>query len=213
MFLDVQMPKMSGLEVVREIGTAAMPVTVFVTAFDQFAIQAFEVSAVDYLVKPFKDDRFRQALHRARTTAQSRNVSQLHEQLLTLLNSGPAADQRPLAVSTPSYLERIAVQMHGKVRVIPVSQIDYITASGPYADLHVGTHKFAIRESMQNLADKLHPERFLRIHRSTIVRIDLIDTLLRHEGSEYEVQLKDGTKLRVGRSRLEALEKRLGGYW
>ena len=212
-FLDVQMPKMSGLEVIREVGPTAMPVTVFVTAFDQFAIKAFDLSAVDYLVKPFRDERFREALGRARERAQSRNVVRLHEQLLSLLQGGQAVGLPPTPAPAPKFLDRIAVQMHGKVRVVRVAQIEYVTASGPYVDLHVGNQRFAIRESMQNLSDKLDPEVFLRIHRSTIVRLDLIDSLLRHEGSEYEVQLKNGLRLRVGRSRLEALEKRLGGYW
>jgi two-component system, LytTR family, response regulator len=212
-FLDVQMPRMSGLDVVREIGPTLMPVTVFVTAFDQYAIGAFDLAAIDYLVKPFRDDRFREALSRAREKVESKNVARLHEQMLSLLQSGQRAAPLPETTATPRYLDRIAVQMHGKVRVIRVSQIEYITASGPYVDLHVGSQRFAIRESMQHLSDKLDPEVFLRIHRSTIVRIELIETLLRHEGSEYEVQLKSGLRLRVGRSRLDALEKRLGGFW
>lgn len=211
-FLDVQMPRMSGLEVIREVGPAAMPVTVFVTAFDHYAINAFDLSAVDYLVKPFRDERFREALSRARARAQSKNVVRVHEQLLALLQGGSANVAPPAADSAPRYLDRIAVQMRGKVRVVRVAQIDYITASGPYVDLHVATHRFVIRESLQNLSDRLDPALFLRIHRSTIVRLDLIDTLLRHEGSEYEVQLKNGVRLRVGRSRLEALEKRLGDF-
>jgi two-component system LytT family response regulator len=211
-FLDVQMPRMSGLEVVREVGPAVMPVTVFVTAFDQFAIKAFDLSAIDYLVKPFRDERFREALRRARERAQSKNVVRLHEQLLALLQSGSASASPVATDATPKYLDRIAVQMRGKVRVVRVAQIDYITASGPYVDLHVDTHRFVIRESLQNLSEKLDPAMFLRIHRSTIVRLDLIETLLRHEGSEYEVQLKNGIRLRVGRSRLEALEKRLGDF-
>lgn len=100
--------------------------------------------------------------------------------------------------------------MRGKMRVVPVAQIDYITAEGPYAELHVGTHRYVIRESIQHLAEKLDPEWFVRIHRSAIVRLDLVDTLLRSEGSEYHVQLKSGVRLRVGRSRREALERRLG---
>jgi two-component system LytT family response regulator len=212
-FLDVQMPLMSGIDVIREIGTAEMPVTVFVTAFDQFAIQAFDLSAVDYLVKPFRDERFREALSRAREKAQSRSVARLHEQLLSLLQAGTPPMVATPPVAAPRYLDRIAVQMHGKVRVIRVAEIEYVTASGPYVDLHVGTQRFAIRESMQNLAEKLDPAVFIRIHRSTIVRLELIDTLLRHEGSEYEVQLKGGLRLRVGRSRLEELEQRLGGFW
>ena len=193
-FLDVQMPRMSGLEVVRAVGAKQMPVTVFVTAFDQYAIKAFDLAAIDYLVKPFRDERFREALSRAREKARSKNVVQLHEQMLSLLHGGQSTESTSEVVSTPKYLDRIAVQMHGKVRVIRVVQIDYITASGPYVDLHVGNQRFAIRESMQNLADKLDPASFLRIHRSTIVRLELIEALLRHEGSEYEVQLKDGTK-------------------
>lgn len=212
-FLDVQMPRMSGLDVVREIGPAQMPVTVFVTAFDEYAIKAFDLSAIDYLVKPFKDERFRESLERAREKAKSKTVVRLHEQLLSLLKGGQITVPTTEPVSAPKYLDRIAVQMHGKVRVVRVGQIDYLSASGPYVDLHVGSQRFAIRDSMQNLAEKLDPEMFLRIHRSTIVRLDLIDSLLRHEGSEYEVQLKSGLRLRVGRSRLEELEKRLGGFW
>ena len=211
-FLDVQMPRMSGLEVVREVGPTVMPVTVFVTAFDAYAINAFDLSAVDYLVKPFRDERFREALSRARERAQSKNVVRLHEQLLSLVQSGSATVAPPNTDSPPPYLERIAVQMRGKVRVVRVPEIDYITASGPYVDLHVANHRFAIRESLQKLSEKLDPAMFLRIHRSTIVRLDLIDTLLRHEGSEYEVQLKNGIRLRVGRSRLSALEKHLGDF-
>lgn len=211
-FLDVQMPRLSGLDVVREVGPDVMPVTVFVTAFDQFAIKAFDLAAVDYLVKPFKDERFRESLSRARDKAQSKHVARLHE-LLTLLQGGTVVSATAPVDAAPKYLERIAVQMHGKVRVVRVAQIDYMTASGPYVDLHLADRRFTIRESMQNLSDKLDPEIFLRIHRSTIVRLDLIETLLRHEGSEYEVQLKNGLRLRVGRSRLEALEKRLGGFW
>lgn len=210
-FLDVQMPRMSGLEVVREIGAALMPVTVFVTAFDQYAIKAFDLAAVDYLVKPFRDERFREALSRAREKVQTKTVVRLHGQLLSLLQGGASAEVAA-EPEKPKYLDRIAVQMHGKVRVVRVAQIDHVTASGPYVDLHVGSQRFTIRESMQNLSDQLDPEVFLRIHRSTIVRIELIETLLRHEGSEYEVQLRGGLRLRVGRSRLEALEKQLGGF-
>jgi two-component system LytT family response regulator len=215
-FLDVQMPRMSGLDVVQAIGAAEMPATVFVTAYDQYALAAFDSAAVDYLVKPFKDDRFEEAIRRARRRVESEHRERLHERLLALLHGGaptaaPAAPPNaPSPTAPPRYLERIAVQMRGKLRVVPVSQIDYITADGPYAELHVGTHRYVIRESMQHLEEKLDPERFLRIHRSAIVRLDLVDVLLRSEGSEYQVQLKGGVRLRVGRSRREALERRLG---
>lgn len=213
-FLDVQMPKLSGLDVVQAIGPAEMPATIFVTAFDEYALHAFDAAAVDYLVKPFRDDRFEEALRRARRRIESESRERLHEQLLALLRGGatapaPAADAAPVdAPARP--LERIAVQMRGKLRVVPVSQIDYITASGPYVELHVGTHRYVIRESMQHLEERLDPERFVRVHRSAIVRLDLVDTLLRGEGSEYQLLLRGGTRLRVGRSRREELERRLG---
>jgi two-component system, LytTR family, response regulator len=210
-FLDVQMPRMSGLEVVQAIGPAEMPATVFVTAYDQYALNAFDAAAVDYLVKPFRDDRFEEALRRARRRIESETRERLHDQLLALLHGGAPPAAAPAASEAPTrYLERIAVQMRGKMRVVPVAQIEYVTADGPYAELHVGAHRYVIRESMQSLEEKLDPERFLRIHRSAIVRLDLVDALLRSEGSEYEVQLKGGVRLRVGRSRREALERRLG---
>ena len=218
-FLDVQMPRMSGLDVVQAIGPAYMPATVFVTAYDQYALYAFDTAAVDYLVKPFKDDRFEEALRRARRRIESESRERLHEQLMALLQHGPNAVAAPGASSElpakqpEKYLERIAVQMRGKMRVVPVSQIDYVTASGQYVELHVGTHRYIIRDSLQNLEERLDPEHFVRVHRSAIVRLSLVDTLLRSEGSDYQVQLKGGARLPVGRSRREALERRLGRTW
>jgi len=218
-FLDVQMPRMSGFDVVHAIGPAEMPATIFVTAHDQFALHAFDSAAVDYLVKPFKDDRFEEALRRARRRIESDNRERLHEQLMALLRGGAGAMFEPSALPDAAgkprekYLERIAVQMRGKMRVVPVAQIDYVTASGQYVELHVGTHRYIIRESMQHLEERLDPEIFVRVHRSAIVRLALVDTLLRSEGSDYQVQLKGGVRLPVGRSRREALERRLGRNW
>jgi two-component system LytT family response regulator len=218
-FLDVQMPRMSGLEVVEAVGPGEMPVTIFVTAYDQYALQAFDTAAVDYLVKPFKDDRFEEALRRARRRIESESRERLHERLMALLQGGPDASFEPSEVPDASskprekYLERIAVQMRGKMRVVPVAQIDYVTASGQYVELHVGTHRYIIRESMQHLEERLDPEHFVRVHRSAIVRLSLVDTLLRSEGSDYQVQLKGGVRLPVGRSRRETLERRLGRTW
>ena len=108
------------------------------------------------------------------------------------------------------YLERIPVESRGQIRVVPVALIDYITASGPYAELHIGDRTFAIREKMQTLEEKLDPAVFFRIHRSAIVRLDRIDTLLHAAGGDYAVRLKDGTELSVSRSRREELEERVG---
>ena len=206
-FLDVQMPGMTGLDVVRQLGPEHMPLTIFVTAYDQYALKAFEVAAVDYLLKPFDDERFEQAFERARRLWRLQEVETLRERLLTLLQNEQPEPPKPPA---SPYLERIAVEMRGQVRVIPVQQIEYIIASGPYAELHVGTQVYVIREQMQTLEERLNPEQFIRIHRSAIVRIDLIDVLLRGAGGRYAVRLNNGVRLKVSRSRREALERRLG---
>ena len=213
-FLDVQMPGRSGLDVVREIGPAAMPLTIFVTAFDQYALQAFDVAATDYLVKPFDDERFEQALQRARRALALEGVERAREHLLTLLRESASLDGPPARLPGASargpYLERIAVEMHGQVKPVPVSQIDYITAAGPYAELHVGERRYVIREAMQTLEERLDPNRFMRVHRSVIVRLDLVEALHRGGGGDYELQMKGGVRLRVSRSRREALERWLG---
>ena len=211
LFLDVQMPGKTGLEVVREIGAAAMPATIFVTAYDQYALKAFELAAVDYLVKPFDDERFEHAFRRARRMIELEEVGRLRSQLLAVLQGG-ASSPAPGAPDgkRTDYLERIAVETKGQVRVVPVKQIDYIVASGPYAELYVGEKRYIIRERMQTLEERLDPSRFFRIHRSAIVRLDLVDTLLRNPGGDYAVQLKGGVKLKVSRSRFEELEKRMG---
>jgi two-component system LytT family response regulator len=207
-FLDVQMPGKTGLEVVRTIGADRMPATIFVTAYDQHAVTAFDLAALDYLVKPFDDERFEQAFRRARRTVELKEVGKIADQLRMVLDGGNAAGRA--AAGKPPYLERIAVEMRGQVRVVPVKQIEYIVASGPYAELHAGDRRYIIRERMQTLEGRLDPEKFLRIHRSAIVRLDLIETLHRGAGGDYAVQLKGGTKLKVSRGRVEELEKKLG---
>jgi two-component system, LytTR family, response regulator len=202
-FLDVQMPGMTGFEVVAAIGAEKMPVTIFVTAFDQFALKAFEVAAIDYLVKPFDDERFAQALARGRKTIELREVERITKQLVTLLHASSAPPKR-------QYLDRIPVEQRGQMRVVPVSKIDYITASGSYAELHVADKTFAVRERMQTLEEKLDPAIFFRLHRSAIARLDRIDALLRAPGGDYAVRLKDGTELPLSRTRREELERVMG---
>lgn len=208
-FLDVQMPGRTGLEVVEAIGAESMPATIFTTAFDKFALRAFDLAAVDYLVKPFDDDRFGQALRRARKSIELEEVGRMTQQLLSLLHANPSAAPAA-AAPKPEYLERISVESRGQVRVVPVSKIDYITASGPYAELHVGERTYAIRERMQVLEERLDPNVFFRIHRSAIVRLDRVDTLLHAAGGDYSVRLKDGTELSVSRGRREELEAKMG---
>jgi two-component system LytT family response regulator len=210
-FLDVQMPGLTGLQVVDAIGAEEMPLTIFTTAYDQFALKAFDRAAVDYLVKPFDDERFAQALRRARHSIELEEVGRMTKRLLSLLQSTEQTTAPAAETAKPEYLERISVESRGQLRVVPVAKIDYITASGPYAELHVADKTYAIRERMQTLEERLDPSVFFRIHRSAIVRLDRIDTLLRAAGGDYAVRLKDGTELSLSRSRREELEQRLLG--
>jgi two-component system LytT family response regulator len=211
-FLDFQMPGHTGFDVVREVGAGAMPATIFVTAYDQHALGAFELHALDYLVKPFDDERFEDALRRARRVVELEEVDRLRGQLLAALQGGPPITTAapPAPQPTAEYIQRIPVESKGKVRVVPVGEIDYILAAGVYAELHVGDRRYIVRESMQTLEERLDPDVFMRIHRSAIVRVALVDVFLRGEGGDYEVQLKNGVRLRVSRARREALEQRLG---
>ena len=196
-FLDVQMPGLDGIDVVDTIGPEEMPATIFTTAFDQYALKAFDRAAVDYLLKPFDDERFAQAFRRARKAHDAGRLQAL------------LAEDEPSAKPGADYLERIAVKSRGQTRVVPVAKIDYITASGPYAELHVGDRAYAVRERMQTLEEHLDPSVFLRVHRSVIVRLDLVDAMLRAPGGDYAVRLKDGTKLSVSRARRDELARRL----
>jgi len=213
-FLDVQMPGMTGLEVARTLGAERMPATIFVTAYDQHALQAFDLAALDYLVKPFDDERFEQAFRRARRLVSLEETRRLHQRLLSVLQDPHVQTLTPHdggapAEAPPSYLRRIPVESKGKITYVPVEDVEYILASGPYAELVVGGRRHLIRESMQSLEERLDPSRFMRIHRSSIVQLSRVDALLHGPGGDYEAQLKDGTRLRVSRNRREALEGRL----
>lgn len=206
-FLDVQMPGRTGVEVVEALLPEGMPATIFTTAFDHYALKAFELAAVDYLVKPFDDDRFSEAFRRARKAIELQEVEQMTRRLMSLLDASP----EPEPAKKKQWLQRIPVEMRGQMRVVPVDRIDYISASGPYAELHAGERTFTVRERMQDLEERLDPEVFMRVHRSVIVRLDRVDVLLRGPGGDYAVRLKNGTELSVSRAKREALEQRLAG--
>ncbi len=205
-FLDVQMPGLTGLEVVQQLDPQEMPEVIFVTAYNQYAVNAFEVAAIDYLLKPFEDERFEQALSRVRQKLSAQEMNDLHSRLADVLRH--ASENKP--PEKPRFLERIAVEMRGQMRIVPVERIAFIAASGDYAELHTGNDTYVIREQMQVLEDRLDPGQFFRIHRSTIVRLEEIDALLYSEGGDYAVRLHDGKRLKVSRSRYEELQQRLG---
>jgi two-component system LytT family response regulator len=207
-FLDIQMPGKTGLEVVREVGVDAMPATIFVTAYDKFAIQAFEMAALDYLVKPFDDDRFAQALERVRRLVELKQMGALREQLLAVLGASqqPSTPAPPPPTSATQYLERFAVETRGKVRIVPVSDVDYLVASGPSAALHTADRQHLIRESMQALEERLDPAKFMRVHRSIIVNTERVREVQPWFKGDYVLIMQDGTKLRSGRTYRQSVQ-------
>ncbi len=182
-FLDVQMPDMDGFEVLRRVPQASLPVVIFTTAYDQHALRAFEANARDYLLKPFKPTRFKEAVQRARDLIANKQVGVAARGLLSLLDQTPAP---------AGQLTRLAVKTPGKVTFVELDQIQAIEAAGKYAVVHVGKVNHVLRETMSSLASHLPPQRFLRISRSVIVNIDQIQELQPMFKDENLVVLKNG---------------------
>ncbi|HVZ49666.1 MAG TPA: LytTR family DNA-binding domain-containing protein [Gemmatimonadaceae bacterium] len=201
-FLDVQMPDLDGFEVLRRV-RAALPVVVFVTAYDHFAVQAFDASATDYVVKPYADARIRAALARARRQVEQRQVGDARAALADLLAmAGGGIERRPA--------DRIAVRAVGKVSFVRVADIMWIGAADYYAELHTRDGKaHLVRETMQRLESRLDPAVFARVHRTVIVRLDQVLEIRSVGTDRSAVVLRDGTRLPLSRSRREALEARL----
>ena len=192
LFLDVQMPEGSGFDVVAALGPSRPPAVVFVTAYDEFALRAFDVHAVDYLLKPFERDRFLTALDRAREQVRRRADTGADARLLALLAEvGRAAH---------AYVERFPVRVGRRIRLVDVADIDYVQADANYVWLHAGGRSYLVRETMGNVEAKLDPARFLRIHRSTIVRIDRVQEVEPLVQGEYVLLLRSGAKLTSARS-------------
>ena len=204
-FLDVQMPELDGFGVLREVGVERAPAVVFVTAFDQYALRAFDVHAIDYLLKPFTDDRFRQSLDRAKQLVRQGRLGDLSRKLAALLDNDESA-----RAPAPSYLDRLVVKSGGKVTLLPVGEIEWIDAEGDYVRIHVGKTWHLLRETMKNLEDQLDAARFVRIHRSTIVNLEKVKELQPFFRGEYVVVLHNGTTLKLSRGYRDNLEARLG---
>jgi two-component system LytT family response regulator len=201
MFLDVQMPEMDGFELARALGPERMPAVVFVTAFDQYALRAFEIHALDYLLKPFSAQRFKSALSHAREQLSQRQATTIGRQLLALL---PDIRRREPSV------ERLVVRSSGRVYFVRTSDIDWCEAAGNYVCLHVGEQSHLVRETMAHLESQLDSQRFVRIHRSTIVNVDRIQELRSSFNGEHVVLLRSGTRLTLSRGYRDTLQARLG---
>jgi two-component system LytT family response regulator len=197
LFLDVQMPEMDGFQVLRARGPERMPLVVFVTAHDQFALQAFEAHAIDYLVKPLNVARFEAALGRVRERLRLVTAAGLASRLTALLAAERAQREK-------KGVERLVVATPAGELVIPVAEIDWIGADDYYARLHVGAKSYLLREPLGSLETRLDPSRFVRIHRAAIVQLDRIREL---RGDE--VMLRDGCRIPVSRRRRAELDRRL----
>jgi two-component system LytT family response regulator len=202
LFLDVQMPEMSGFDVLRRVDLARIPAIVFVTAYDQYALRAFEVQALDYLLKPFDDERFAQALDRARTQIEQREAAGLKQRLLALLG-GEAKPPGPRREDEVKFLIKTA----SRIFFVKAEEIDWIEAADYYVCLHVGGQSHMLRETMAEMEAKLDPERFCRIHRSTIVNLSRVRQVQPRPGGEYVVVLADDATLRLSRGRKEQVEQ------
>jgi len=201
MFLDIQIPELDGFGVIQAIGPEQLPAVIFVTACDHYAVQAFEVHAVDYLLKPFDRQRFRIALDRAKTYLQLDRRKELDKHLNSILRElrGPTRQN-----------ERFVVKSGGRVLFLRNDEIDWIEAAGNYVRVHVGKETHALRETMSAIAKKLDPIHFIRIHRSTFVNIEKIKELQPWFHGEYVVILRDSTQLTMSRSYRNNLPELLG---
>lgn len=196
-FLDVQMPELDGFGALAELDESERPAVVFVTAYDKFALKAFEVHAIDYLLKPFDKARFQTALRRALDHLARQQPDKMQEQLSALLS-----ELRPASQS-----DRIAVKSDGRVVFIKMSDIDWVEAADNYVSLHVGKESHLVRETMNNIETRLPRDRFIRISRSTIVNMERIKELQPMFHGEYAVILRDGTRLTLSRSHRDKLQQ------
>jgi two-component system LytT family response regulator len=201
-FLDVQMPGATGFEVIEAVGPARMPAVVFVTAYDRYALRAFDVRALDYLLKPFDRERFQQALARARQQLQHNSHGELERRLLALVNDLREPQQRA---------DRFVIKSGGRVYFVRTDEIDWIEAAGNYVKLHVGGEAHLLRETMTAIEAQLDPDVFFRIHRCHIVNIERVRELQPWFNGEYVVCLKSGARLTLSRGYREKLQHRLGG--
>jgi two-component system LytT family response regulator len=199
-FLDIQMPRLDGFGVVEAVGVRQMPHVIFVTAYDEHALRAFEVSALDYLLKPIDGGRFFEALERARSRIRGENLGAVSERLHKMMAA--------LRVER-NYLERLSIKSAGRITFLGVDEIDWIEAADNYVQVHAGRESHLLHATMNSLESRLDPNKFLRIHRSAIVNIGRIKELHPMFHGEYRVILIDGTRLTSGRSYRENLQKLL----
>ena len=198
-FLDVQMPDLSGFDVIRDVGSAHMPVTVFVTAYDEHALRAFDAQALDYLLKPIDDDRFAQTVARIRQRVQERRLGVSLRQATALAGENAGTGTTGLVPVFAARDGRLLLHDRGRVFFVDVGDVDWIESDGDYVRVHAGRHTHLVRVTMQTMERTLDPDRFARIHRSSLVNLSKIVELRPHTSREWTVVLNHGVKLRLSR--------------
>lgn len=198
-FLDIQMPKLNGFEVITQL--KKIPVTVFVTAFDKYAIKAFEVNALDYLLKPYDKERFQTALNRAKKNLASHAEPKLINKIESLLEG--------IEREKEDYIERFVIKSGGRIFFVNAYDVDWFEAEGNYIKLHIGKKTELIRETIKNLEAKLNPKKFIRTHRSSIINIDSIKEMVLWFGNEFKIILKNGDDVVTGKKYKENISKLL----
>lgn len=193
--LDIQMQDCTGLDVVKRVGPERMPPVIFITAFDEYAVKAFELNAIDYLLKPFDDERLSSSVRRARERIAERKQTSLAEQLRALLDS-----------RSQKWTQRIVVRNGERFDFVPVDSIDWIESANNYVQLHCGARSYLLSDTLTNLENKLNPATFVRIHRRRIVNVSRVVAVHPLLGGVYEMELRNGTRLPTGRQHREAIQ-------
>jgi two-component system LytT family response regulator len=206
-FLDIQMPEMNGFEVLNAVEVDPVPMVVFVTAYDKYAIKAFEVHALDYLLKPIGEERFGETLKMVLSQLKHRNLAtyaldlrRMVDDYLGFVETGRNSIEAGSSETRAKYVDRIAIKSRGHVSMITVSEVDWIESAGDYVYIHSNSQKHIIRETMTSLEKRIDPGKFVRIHRSTIVNVDRIKSLKSNEHGDFEVHLQNGERLKLSRS-------------
>lgn len=200
-FLDVQMPEVGGFEVLASLEKSQIPHIIFVTAYDQYAVRAFDVHALDYLLKPFDQERFDVSWQRARAQILRDRSGGMDQRILALLEEMKAGN---------NYLERLVIKASGRIYFLETNEIDWIEAEGNYVSVHSARKSHLLRETISSLESQLDPKKFVRVHRSSIVRLDRIKELQPWFHGEYRIILNDGTQLTLSRNHRDKLQEALG---
>lgn len=200
-FLDVEMPGIDGFAVLEALPADRMPTVIFVTAYDQYAVRAFEVYALDYLLKPFDQERFDRALKRAKDQIASEQTEALSQRILRAIED---------IKTKPVHLERLVIKLNGHVFFMKAEEIDWLEAEGNYVRLHSGKESYLLRDTISALESQLDPKRFIRVHRSAIVNVDRISELQPWFHGEYRIVLREGVQLTLSRTYREKLHELLG---